>query len=34
MRVRGQEFYFLPMFGFADPEAIPALPAGYGQVAA
>ena len=27
---RGQPFYFLPMFGFANPEAIPALPADYG----
>ncbi len=30
MRERGQPFYFLPLFGFADPEAIPALPADYG----
>jgi hypothetical protein len=22
MRVHGQPFYFLPMFGFADPEAV------------
>lgn len=30
MRERGQSFFFLPMFGFADPESIPALPADYG----
>jgi hypothetical protein len=30
MRERGQPFFFLPMFGFADPESIPALPADYG----
>jgi len=30
MRKRGQAFYFLPLFGFADPESIPALPADYG----
>lgn len=30
MRERGKPFTFLPMFGFADPEAIPALPADYG----
>jgi hypothetical protein len=30
MRERGQPFYFLPFFGFADPESIPALPADYG----
>jgi hypothetical protein len=30
MRERGQPFFFLPMFGFAEPEAIPALPADYG----
>ena len=30
MRERGQAFYFLPFFGFADPEAIPARPETYG----
>jgi hypothetical protein len=30
MRDRGQPFYFLPLFGFANPEAIPPLPADYG----
>jgi hypothetical protein len=30
MRERGKPFFFLPMFGFAEPEAIPALPADYG----
>jgi hypothetical protein len=30
MRERGQPFFFLPLFGFADPESIPALPADYG----
>ncbi len=30
MREKGQAFYFLPMFGFADPESIPTLPADYG----
>ena len=30
MRDRGQAFYFLPLFGFANPEAIPPLPADYG----
>lgn len=33
MCAQGQAFFFLPMFGFADPEAIPARPANYGQVA-
>ena len=33
MREKGQAFHFLPMFGFADPEAIPALPADYGRTA-
>jgi hypothetical protein len=33
MRERGQQFYFLPLFGFADPESIPALPADYGRAA-
>jgi hypothetical protein len=33
MRERGQAFYFLPMFGFADPEAIHPLPADYGKSA-
>lgn len=27
---RGQAFFFLPMFGFANPDAIPARPANYG----
>ena len=31
LRERGKPFYFLPMFGFADPEAIPARPANYGE---
>ena len=31
LRERGKPFFFLPMFGFADPEAIPARPANYGQ---
>ena len=31
MREKGQPFFFLPMFGFADPEAIPALPTDYGK---
>jgi hypothetical protein len=30
MREKGQAFFFLPLLGFADPEAIPALPADYG----
>jgi hypothetical protein len=33
MREKGQAFYFLPLFGFADPESIPALPADYGKAA-
>jgi hypothetical protein len=32
MREKGQSFFFLPMFGFAEPEAIPPLPADYGVV--
>jgi len=28
---RGQAFYFLPLFGFANPEAIPPLPADYAR---
>ncbi len=31
LRERGKPFYFLPLFGFADPEAIPARPANYGE---
>ena len=31
MREKGHAFFFLPMFGFADPEAIPALPADYAR---
>ena len=34
MREKGQPFFFLPLFGFADPESIPALPADYGRVSA
>jgi hypothetical protein len=30
MREKGQAFFFLPLFGFADPEAVPELPADYG----
>jgi hypothetical protein len=30
MREKGQAFFFLPMFSFADPESIPPLPADYG----
>lgn len=30
MRERGQAFTFLPIFGFATPEDVPALPEGYG----
>jgi hypothetical protein len=30
MRERGHPFFFLPLFGFADSESIPALPADYG----
>ena len=33
MRECGQPFFFLPMFGFAEPEAIPPLPADYGKAA-
>ena len=33
LRERGQPFFFLPMFGFATPEEIPALPADYGKAA-
>ena len=33
LREQGKPFYFLPLFGFADPEAIPALPADYGVLA-
>ena len=33
LRERGHTFFFLPMFGFAEPEAIPALPASYGPAA-
>lgn len=31
MRERGQSFYFLPLFGFASPDDIPARPADYGK---
>jgi len=31
MRERGQPFFFLPLFGFANPEAIPPLPADYAR---
>jgi len=30
LREQGKPFYFLPFFGFANPEEIPALPADYG----
>ena len=30
LRERGKPFFFLPLFGFAEPEAIPALPKDYG----
>ena len=30
LRERGKPFFFLPLFGFAEPEAIPARPADYG----
>ena len=30
MRERGQPFFFLPLFGFDNPEAITPLPADYG----
>jgi len=33
LRGREQPFFFLPMFGFADPEAIPVLTADYGRIA-
>lgn len=33
MRERGKPFFFLPLFGFADPEAIPARPTAYGRAA-
>jgi hypothetical protein len=33
MREKGQPFFFLPMFGFAEPEAIPTLPENYGRPA-
>lgn len=33
MRERGQPFFFLPLFGFATPEDIPALPDNYGECA-
>lgn len=32
MRDRGQPFKFLPLFGFANPEAIPMLPTDYGVI--
>ncbi|WP_397586779.1 hypothetical protein [Sphingobium fuliginis] len=32
MRERGQAFFFLPLFGFASPDEIPARPADYGQL--
>ncbi len=34
LRKRGKAFYFLPMFGFADPESIPARPVNYGELVA
>jgi hypothetical protein len=30
MREKGQPFFFLPIFGFASPDDIPARPANYG----
>jgi hypothetical protein len=33
LRENGKGFYFLKLFGFDDPEAIPARPANYGEVA-
>ncbi len=33
LRERGKPSFFLPLFGFANPEAIPARPADYGQPA-
>lgn len=33
VREKGQPFFFLPMFGFADPESIPPLPRDYGEAA-
>jgi hypothetical protein len=33
LREQGSAFYFLPHFGFANPEAIPPLPADYGRIA-
>jgi hypothetical protein len=33
LREKGQAFFFLPMFGLADPESIPVLPADYGRPA-
>jgi hypothetical protein len=33
LREKGTPFFFLPMFGFADPESIPLLPADYGRPA-
>jgi hypothetical protein len=34
LREQGKPFFFLPMFGFENPEAIPALPADYGPARA
>ena len=34
LRERGKPFFFLPMFGFATPEDIPARPANYGELSA
>jgi hypothetical protein len=33
LREKGQAFFFLPLFGLADPESIPVLPADYGRPA-
>lgn len=33
LREQGKAFYFLPLFGFSDPEEIPARPADYGKAA-
>jgi hypothetical protein len=32
LREKGRDFYFLPLFGFASPDDIPARPANYGVV--
>lgn len=32
IRAKGQQFFFLPMFGFASPDDIPSRPIDYGVV--